>query len=149
MLDEKEKNEYLKDDGLVLVDKYVKQMQLFDEQAEKLEGMQEEIDRIKEGLISYAKKKDLQVVNGKQYKVKIKIEDKSRLPGKNDEGIDKLEEVVRKSGKWDDVSDISTTSILKQYLDWGDELVKKIKKFITKVHKETVSKPYVREEEEE
>jgi len=148
-LEKKEKNEYLKDSGLVLVGKYANLYEEKEKIEAKVEAVEAEIDKLKEAIIAFAKKKDMSVVQGKEYRVSVKIEDKPHFPAKAEEGRDELEEVIRKIGKWDEVSDLSTTLLLKDYLKWDDDIIKKIKKYLTKVHKETVGKPVVGKEEED
>ena len=81
------------------------------------------------------------MVQGKDYKVSVKIEDKPHFPAKSEEGRDELEQIIRKIGKWDEVSDLSTTALIKEYVKWDADIIKKIKKYLTKVHKEAVGKP--------
>jgi putative RecB family exonuclease len=147
-LEKKEKNEYLKDGGLVLVGKYAELYEAKEKAEAKVEAVEAEIEKLKEAIIAFAKKKDLSVVQGKEYRVSVKIEDKSHFPAKSEEGRDELEEIIRKLGKWDEVSDLNTTSLIKEYLKWDDDIIKKIKKYLTVVHKETVGKPVERSEED-
>ena len=148
-LEKKEKNEYLKDNGLVLVGKYADLYEAKEKAEAKVEAVDAEIEKLKEAIIAFAKKKDLSVVQGKDYKVSVKIEDKPHFPAKSEEGRDELEQIIRKIGKWDEVSDLSTTALIKEYVKWDADIIKKIKKYLTKVHKEAVGKPVEGEGEED
>jgi putative RecB family exonuclease len=147
-LEKKPKNEYLSDDGLKLVETYGKMYDDYTKEEGKLEAKWGEIEKVQEAILHFAKKKDVSQVFGRDYKVKVTIEDKDKFPGSADEGREEVEELVKKAGKWEEIASLSASKLAKAYKGWGDELVKKLKKFVRKEHVEKVSKPYVVEGEE-
>ena len=147
-LEKKPKNEYLKDTGLILVEKYAHKYEERDKAQSKVDEIESEIEKMKEALLVFAKKEDVSVVKGREYKVKVTIEDKEKFPGVGDEGREEVEELVKNAGKWEEIASLNAGKLVKVYKGWGEELAKKLKKFVRKEHVEKVSKPYVVEGEE-
>jgi len=135
MLDKMDKNEYLNDTGLMLVDKYAKQYTLFDD-------IEEDLEEIKEAIIAYAAKEHISVVMGNYNRVTVKIEDKTHFPTKSEEGRAELEQLIKSLNKWEDVSDLSTVQLQKIYMEWNKNDIEKIKKYLQPYHRESVSRPY-------
>ena len=117
------KNEYMKEEGVALAER------LAALQAE--EGrMKEEIEKVKEALLAYAQKKGIEVVFTQSHKVRIKIYENIRFPGRDDPARPSLEKIVKEGGKWEEVSvlDVFALSKALQNGSWPPELVARIKK---------------------
>ena len=54
-----------------------------------------------------------------------------KFPLKDDERREELEQLIKKAGKWEEVSDLSTHSLEKKVkeMQWPDELVKTVRGF--------------------
>lgn len=104
-------NEFAKDSGVQLATKYAELKAKEKEIASKL-------DELKEAVFAFAKKEGIEVIIGKDCKLKVKLSKVERLPAKGTEEREKLDELVKKSGKWVEVSDLSQ-ALLKQALEEG------------------------------
>ncbi|MBM4451986.1 MAG: PD-(D/E)XK nuclease family protein [Chloroflexi bacterium] len=116
--------EYLSEPGVVLVNKYA-------ELKAEARRIDEEIDRIKEKLVDYAKNNDAEVIKGNGYKVSVTFSEKLKFPGKRDEGRDELEGIIRGAGKWDEVSTLDTHA-LQDVLEegtWKQDLLDEIREY--------------------
>ena len=123
-------NEYLSEEGVVLVNQYV-------ELKEKKRIFNEEIDvelaKIEEALYAYAQKEELEAIFGSDHVAKIKVEKKEKYPLKGDPTRRLLDEVIKKAGKWMEVSDLNPWMLARIIGrgGWPPSLVKKIKEFST------------------
>jgi len=121
-------NEFLKEPGVKLVNRYAK---LSEEKKEYLDKIESELEMLREAIIEYAEREGVDVIRGSQKKLKVKKEKKTKLPGKRDIDRETLDALIRKEGKWNEVSDLNThtlTKILKSG-DWSSELKEKIEKY--------------------
>jgi len=121
-------NEYLLEEGVNLVNRYV-------ELREKKRLWNEEIDaelmKVEEALFAYARREEIDAVFGGDHVAKIKIETKEKYPLKGDPNRKALDEMIKKSGKWMEVSDLNPW-MLARVIDrggWHPSLVKRVKEF--------------------
>lgn len=136
-------NEYLSEPGVALVNKYAE----LKNEARKIDV---EMDKVKEALVDYSRNNDLEVVRGNSYKVSVTFSEKLKFPGKNDEGRDRLETIIREAGKWDDVSTLDTTA-LKEVIEveaWSQELVEQVMEYGQPEQSSSVRLSKLKEEEE-
>jgi len=117
-LEQKTLKEYLKDDGLKLVND-------FSELKKKKEEIEEKIDETKEDLINYAKQENLDTIFGSNMKASVKEIDKYSCKEENKE---KLENELKKKGLEKEYSQIS---YLKLYSN-VEELPKSVTKLLDK-----------------
>jgi putative RecB family exonuclease len=118
-------NEYLKDDGVMLVEKYAKLKN-------EINRIGKELEKLKDAIITYARKEKLEVMVGKDNKLSIKKEDKLKFPDKSQQTQrQELEELIRTEGKWMEVSQLSTSVLNKVLIkeNWSPELIEKIKQY--------------------
>jgi putative RecB family exonuclease len=121
-------NEYLREEGVNLVNRYV-------ELKEKKRIMNEEIDaelaRVEEALFAYAKREGLDAIYGSDHVAKIRIEIKEKYPLKGDPSRRVLDELIKKAGKWMDVSDLNPWMLARviERGNWPSSLVSRIKEF--------------------
>ncbi len=121
-------NEYLNEEGVVLVNQYV-------EMKEKKRQLNEEIDvelaKIEEALYAYAKREEVDAVFGSGHVAKIKMEKKEKYPLKGDPTRRLLDDLIKKAGKWMEVSDLNPWMLARVIGrgGWPPSLVKKVKEF--------------------
>ena len=123
-------NEYLGEEGVALVNRYV-------EMKERKRLSNEEIDvelaKIEEALYAYAQKEELEAIFGSDHVAKIKIETKEKYPLKGDPNRRALDEIIKKAGKWMEVSDLNPWMLARIMSrgGWPPSLVNKVKGFST------------------
>lgn len=126
---EKPENEYLNDPGVKLVDRYVelkrkqKQVNLeFDAELEKLE----------EALICFAEREGVDVVFGSNSKVRIKEIERCCFPSKHSKERDRLIQLLKSYGKWDEVVQLDTSTlnrIIQEKL-WDAEILEALEEYV-------------------
>jgi putative RecB family exonuclease len=123
-------NEYLNEEGVTLVNKYV-------ELKERKRLLDEEIDfelaKLEEALYAYAQREEVEAIFGSDHVAKIKIEMKEKYPLKGDPSRKVLDEMIKKAGKWMEVSDLNPWMLARVIgrAGWDPSLVKKVKGFST------------------
>jgi putative RecB family exonuclease len=123
-------NEYLREEGVVLVNRYV-------EMKERKRILSEEIDaelaKIEEALYAYGQREELETIFGSDHVAKIKIERKEKYPLKGDPSRRILDEMIKKAGKWMEVSDLNPWMLARVIgrRGWPPSLVNKVKEFST------------------
>ncbi len=121
-------NEYLREEGVTLVNRYV-------ELKEKKRMMNEEMDaelaKIEEALFAYAQREGVDSIYGSDHVAKIKIEVKEKYPLKGDPNRKLLDELIKKAGKWMEVSDLNPWMLARvmERGSWPSSLVNRIKEF--------------------
>ena len=90
-----------------------------------------EIQEVEEALVAYAEKNGVDVIVGKDQEARIRRETQHKFPGKNDEGRDELEALLKESGKWDEVSDLSAHRLRPVLREgaWSEDILVKVRKF--------------------
>jgi putative RecB family exonuclease len=139
-------NEYLNEEGVTLVNRYV-------EMKERKRLLNEEIDvelaKIEEALYDYAQKEEIEAIYGSDYVAKIKIEMKEKYPLKGDPRRKALDEIIKKAGKWMEVSDLNPWILAKVMGrgNWDLSLVKKVKEFSTSEENRSITTSKLKERE--
>jgi putative RecB family exonuclease len=146
-------NEYLKEPGVVLVNKLValrdKRWEIKKSADEKIEVIKEEEVKIEEALVKYAKKHSVEAVKGNDYQAKIKFLSKIKFPGKNEPERVELNGIIKNADKWEEVSVIDTgvlEDVVMQNL-WTKDLIKKVMKYGRIEESESVSLAKLKEKE--
>jgi hypothetical protein len=103
-------NEFMDDDGVKLVNEFVR---LHDEKKELMDRIDTRMELLKEAIIAYAKREGLDVIRGSDRKLKLKAEMKPRVPGKGDEEREALELLIKSAGAWDDLSTLDTYALVR------------------------------------
>jgi putative RecB family exonuclease len=122
-------NEYLQEKGVDLVNRYI-------ELKEKKGIFNEEIDAelamVEEALFSYGQKEGIETVFGSGHMVRMNIESKEKYPLKGDPRRRALDELIRKAGKWMEVSDLNPWMLARVLgrSSWPPDLVRKVKEFV-------------------
>ena len=126
-------NEYLKDDGVKLTNTFAKLAAEKKDYQKKIDGVDEEIDKVKEAVIAYAKKEGVEVIRGSDNKLKISQKQKVSSPPKGSPERKELEKVLRDINKWDEVCDLDPYALEKAVSEaiWDKKITDKIKKFLS------------------
>ena len=139
-------NEYLQEEGVTLVNRYV-------ELKEKKKVFNEEIDaelaKIEQALIAYGQKEKAESVFGSDHVAKMIIEMKEKYPLKGDPRRRALDDLIKKAGKWLEVSDLNPW-MLARFLNrstWPPDLVKKVKAFATTEENRSITLTKLKERE--
>jgi putative RecB family exonuclease len=139
-------NEYLGEEGVTLVNQYV-------ELKERKRLLDEELDvelaKVEEAIYAYAQREELDAVYGSDHVAKIKIEVKEKFPLKGDPGRRALDELIKKAGKWMEVSDLNPWMLARVVGRgaWDPSLVKKVKGFSTSEENRTITITKLKERE--
>jgi hypothetical protein len=72
-------NEYLNEPCVVLVNRYA-------ELKANAGEVDEEVAKLKEALIDYARKQEVTAIRRNRHKIRVKFDEKLKFPGKNDSG---------------------------------------------------------------
>src|SRR3989338_1179088 len=125
--DSLEANEYLKEDGVKLVNTFAS---LKDE----ADILNEKLEKIKEALVAYAQKEGESTIFGSDVKATVRTYPKLSFPKKEDEAQEEFFETVKKIGLWDKLATVDVYSLAKMINkgEINDELVRLLERFITR-----------------
>jgi len=124
-------NEYLDDDGVKLVNTFATFDLKKKEYKEKIEEIDNQLEKLKEAVIKYAASEGLEVIMGSDHKLKISEKQKVSLPPKNSEARKTLEDILRQLNKIEEVSTLDTYALEKiiKEGEWDEIILEKIKDF--------------------
>ncbi len=130
-LEQKPENEYLNDPGLKLVDEYIRIKGEIDKHKKDAE---EKLEKIKEALISFCRRRKIQVVSGSENRITVKEYESIKLPGKNTKERKELILVLKELGKLEEVSDLDTYALIRvlDSKDWDEEKLNRLSQFWTR-----------------
>ncbi|NQS88974.1 PD-(D/E)XK nuclease family protein [Patescibacteria group bacterium] len=124
-------NEYKKDPGVKLVEKYAKLEEKRHEFKEEIKEIEEEQEKIEEAAIEFAEKNDIAIIDGPNAQLKIDIKDELKAPTKTEdsEAWNKLREFFIKEGKLEDVATVNNAMVRYQLnaKQWPSDLINKVK----------------------
>jgi putative RecB family exonuclease len=129
MVSEKPSNEYLKDSGVVLVNRYAevknKQKMLNNE-------CDTELEKLEEAILSFAEKEQVDCVFGSKNKVRITENIRYVFPSKGSTEREQLETLLRKHGKLEEVQQLDTTVLGKIFQEgkWDPEVLGLAQKYV-------------------
>lgn len=117
-------NEYLKEPGVVLVNKYA-------ELRAKASELGEEIEKVKEALVEYARGECVELIKGSDVKARVKFEEKLKFPGKNEVERQELDNLILEAGQWMEVSRLDATALIHAIEDrlWSQDLIDQVMKY--------------------
>lgn len=126
---EKPENEYLGDPGVKLVNRYA---ELKQKHKQVNLDLYAEIDKLEEAIIDFAEKEGVDVVFGSKNKVRIKETEQNKFPAKHSKERERLEELLKEHGKWEEVMQLDTATLNKiiQEKQWEDELLDVLKEYV-------------------
>jgi putative RecB family exonuclease len=124
-IEDLEPEEYLKDKGVGLVNRY-------SEVYEKIKDLDEELQKIRQTLIEFAKKEEVDVVFGSDVKASVSSYESFKFPQKNERS--EFNEIIKKLGLWDELAMVDTYELAKKIKnkELHEDLMKLLDKFIKK-----------------
>jgi putative RecB family exonuclease len=126
-LEKKETNEFLKDTGVDLVNKYAH----LKNQIEKLEI---DIEKLREALLTFAQKESVEVIYGSDMKASVKSYPKLSFPKKYDSNREAFEKIIKQLGLWEQLATVDVYELAKMINnnELYPDLIKLIMKFVQK-----------------
>lgn len=120
-------NEYLREEGVVLVNKYIS----FLNQKKEAEA---ELEKLKEAIIKYAEENKLSRVMGSEFHLTLSRREMIKIPAADHEKRVLLENLIRQAGLWDKFSTLDRNAIEKAIKSGQlhDELLEKLEEFISR-----------------
>ncbi|HEX74308.1 MAG TPA: PD-(D/E)XK nuclease family protein [Dehalococcoidia bacterium] len=117
-------NEYLKEPGVVLVNKYA-------ELKEKASEIDEQIEKVREAILDYARREQVQVIKGSDRKARVNFIKKLKFPSRIEEERQELDNVILEAGKWMEVSQLDITALTRAIEGslWDKELIDEVLKY--------------------
>ncbi len=136
--------DYLKDGGVQLVNKYV-------DLAKRKRELESEKKSLEELIFSYVRNENLEVIRGSDSKLRVKIEEKEKLPTKNSnpEDWERLERMVKSLKKWDEVSKLDPRLLLDKIKTeiWDKEAIARLKEFLIREEERRIYTSKIRDED--
>lgn len=132
-------NEYLKEEGVFLVNKY---LEVSNSRKSFLEKTDFELERLKQAILSYSKKNNIERIFGSTHSLLIKHYSSYKIPLKDTEERKQLEALLKESDFWPMLSELSYISLfnfLKQ--DFFEDAFKK--KILNFLKQDTITKLYL------
>jgi len=128
-IQEKPANEYLADSGVKLVNRYA---ELKGKQRQVNNELDDELAKVEEAIYLFAEKEHVDCVFGSKNKVRITESERLCFPSKNSKERKQLEEVLRKYGKLEQVSQLDTTALgeIIEQNQWEPKVLEALKKFV-------------------
>jgi len=120
-----EPEEYLKDDGVKLVNNYA-------ELEKKIKGLSEELEKVRQTLIDFAKKEEVDIMFGSGIKASISSYESFKFPSKNERT--EFNDMIKKLGLWNDLAIVDTYELAKKIKnkELHEDFIKLLDKFIKK-----------------
>jgi len=139
-------NEYLDEEGVTLVNRYV---ELKEKKRVSTEEIDAELAKVEEALYAYAQKEEIEAIFGSDHVARIKIEIKEKYPLKGDPSRKVLDEIIKNAGKWREVSDLNPWMLARVIGRgaWAPSLVKKVREFSTPEENRSITVSKLRERE--
>ena len=143
-------NEYLKEPGVKLVNKLADLSVKKGEIEAQVEEIEEEMGKIKEAIAAYADKNKLDTIEGKNCSASINRKNILKFPGKNEDGRQELEGIIKKEDKWAEVSTLDNHALSRvvSSKSWPAKLLDKILSFGRKESKVEVRLKQMKDSEE-
>jgi len=91
-----------------------------------------ELEKLEEALINFAEKENVDVVFGSKNKVRIKETEMNKFPSKHSKERERLVQLLKDRGKWDDVVQLDTSALNRiiQKKQWDDELLYVLEEYV-------------------
>ena len=117
-------NEFLNEPGVVLANKYA-------ELRNRESSLKDEMEKVKEAIIDYARRGKTEVIKGSDCKVTVTFDEKLKFPGKRDSERPELDGIIKEADKWNEVSALDTTPLIRivEKSLWSKDLIDKVMKY--------------------
>jgi len=120
-------NKYLKEDGVVLVNKY---SEIYAKKKQLEAELDKDLEDLKEALIKYCKEHKITTIFGSDKKITVKEYESVKIPSKGTEEREELEELLHTLKKWKEVSGLDSSALKKAVEEWSPDIKKKVEKFL-------------------
>ena len=119
-------NEFLKEDGVVLVNRYA-------ELKDQEKDLKSEMEKVKEALIAYAVREDCEVVRGSLKKARVKLEEVTKYPAAGSPERAELEDLLADAGLLQEVSALSVSKLASSVEsgEWPAAVLSEVERFGT------------------
>ncbi len=126
---EKPANEYLKDSGVQLVNRYA---ELKSKQKQLNNELEDELEKLEEAIISFAEKEQVDCVFGSKNKVRVTESERYVFPAKDSLKRKQLEDCIKQMGVWAEVDQLDTNALGKliQEKRCTKEFLDTVKKYV-------------------
>ena len=113
------------------------------------EEIDAELAKLEEALYAYAQKEELEAVYGSDHVARIRVETKEKYPLKGDQRRRVLDELIKKAGKWMEVSDLNPWMLSRviERRKWDSLLMKKVREFSTQEESRSIAITKLKERE--
>jgi putative RecB family exonuclease len=131
-------NEYLKDEGVVLVARYAELEEKKKELKKEIEDLEAEEAKVEEAAFTFAKKNGVRVIDGQGFQLTVSEKEETCAPMKKEDEAKwtALRELLIREGKYQDVSTVNNNMLNARLRTWGKDFYEKVKAFlITRVTK--------------
>jgi putative RecB family exonuclease len=134
--------DYLKDGGVKLVNKYVDLMK-------RRKELESEKKVLEELIFNYVRNENLQVIRGSDFKLRVKIEEKLPTKKSNPQDWERLEKMLKSLRKWDEVSKLDPYLLLDKMKNqaWDKEIITRLKEFLTREEEKRIYTSRLRDED--
>ncbi|KXB03204.1 hypothetical protein AKJ45_02200 [candidate division MSBL1 archaeon SCGC-AAA261F19] len=124
-------NEFLNEDGVVLVDELTGVEGQLNSLKEKRSKLMEKKRKLEEAIINYANQRKVNSVYGTEKRATIIAKEKIKFPTKKQKGREELEKLIKDLGKWSEVASLrlSTLKRIAKNNEWPEKLLKKLDRF--------------------
>jgi len=125
-------NEYLKDNGVQLVNKFTKLATEKKSYQAKIKELEEKLEQIKEAVIQYASQLGVAVVTGSDHQLKIRSSEKIIIPDKGTKEREYLIELLKQLNKLEEISTFDVAELKKVIKEekWEPGILEEIKKLV-------------------
>jgi hypothetical protein len=91
----------------------------------------EEIGKVREAILDYARREQVQVIKGSDRKAKVKFDKKLKFLGKSEVERQELDNTIMQAGKWMEVSQLDTTALTRivEGSLWDKDLIDEVMKY--------------------
>jgi len=131
-------NEYLKDEGVVLVARYAELEEKKKKLKNEIEDLEAEEAKVEEAAFAFAKKNGVRVIDGQGFQLTVSEKEETCAPMKKEDEAKwtALRELLISEGKYQDVSTVNNNMLNARLRNWGKDFYEKVKAFlITRVTK--------------
>ena len=122
-------NEYLKEPGVVLVDKYTELTELKKELTKDIDS---NIEKLKEAIIEYSKKNNFEKIFGTNKSILVREYNSIKLPDSSTKDREALEKIIKEKNLWDQFTTLSYIKFSETFKNkfLSPEFEKELKKYL-------------------
>ena len=97
----------------------------------EIDRLEERLQQVREQILEFCHQQQVSVLAGDGVRVAVNFQEKTKLPGKGEPLREQLEEFVKGIGRWDEVSSLNLSELIKvlENEGWPPELLAQLKPF--------------------